>query len=404
MVLDGERRAVDELDAFDCTVVGAGVADHGASERGVEFLARLTFEREPVVLRGDGDTAGLVFDDRDVDAPVAELHLVGAQPECAAEDLVAEADTEQRQALTEHLLGQVHRTVGGGRVAGTVGQEHTVGLQVQDVVQCRGGRQHMHSDAALREHARGVGLDTEVDRSDREACRAIGGFDHVSAAGAHFTGQVGAEHRRLAPDAVEEGIDVEVVALPREGVAGEHAGAHRAAGAQVPHERAGVDTCESDDVLPLEFVLQRSGGAPARGAAGRVANHESRHPDLRFGGLAGRADRFVVLLVPAGVADLRRGGHDDLTVVAGVGQSFLVAGHAGAEHGLTEGLPDGAELDASEDAPVLEDQHCGATAECSVAHALSPFCSTSPEPAAWAEFSRVVIVVIVIVVVIVTVL
>src|SRR5690606_34871753 len=107
VVLHGEGTAVEELDALDRTVVGAGVADDRATERGVELLAGLPFEREPVVLRGDRDAAGLVLDHRDVDAAVTELHLVGAQAERAAEDLVAEADAEQGQSLAEHLLGQV---------------------------------------------------------------------------------------------------------------------------------------------------------------------------------------------------------------------------------------------------------------------------------------------------------
>ena len=204
-------------------------------------------------------------------------------------------------------------------------------------------------------------------------------------------------------------VDVEVVALPHESVAGEHAGPHRAAGAQVPHECAGIDPREPDDVLPREFVLQRSARPPARDTSRRVSHHEPGHPDLRICGVTGGPDGLVVLVVPAGVADLRRGGHDDLPVVAGVGECFLVSGHARAEHGLAEGLSDRTERRATENPSVFEDQHRGAGSECSAAHALSPFFSTAPEPAVRAEISRVVFVfvmfvvaVIVIVVVIVT--
>ena len=38
--------AVEQADTLDGTVVGAGVADHGATERGLELLARFTFERD----------------------------------------------------------------------------------------------------------------------------------------------------------------------------------------------------------------------------------------------------------------------------------------------------------------------------------------------------------------------
>ena len=47
---------------------------------------------------------------------------------------------------------------------------------------------------------------------------------------------------------------------------------------------------------------------------------------------------LVVLVVDAGVADVRRGHDDDLAVVAGVGERLLVAGHPGGEHRLADGL------------------------------------------------------------------
>ena len=75
VVLHRERPPVNEFDALDDAVVGAGVADLGGAERGVEPLPRLAFQREPVVLRGDRDPSGGVVDHRDVDAAVAERIL-----------------------------------------------------------------------------------------------------------------------------------------------------------------------------------------------------------------------------------------------------------------------------------------------------------------------------------------
>ena len=76
-----------------------------------------------------------------------------------------------------------------------------------------------------------------------------------------------------------------------------------------------------------------------------------------------------VLVVDAGVADVR-GRHDhDLPVVRRVGQRLLVAGHAGVEHRLAEGLPDAAECLAAERAAVLQYQQC-----CSALHRVAfPF-------------------------------
>ena len=86
-----------------------------------------------------------------------------------------------------------------------------------------------------------------------------------------------------------------------------------------------------------------------RRAPGGVADDVPGHPDpvgLR------------VLVVDAGVADVRSRHHDDLAVVRRVGERLLVAGHAGVEDRLAEGLPLGAVRLAAEGAAVLEDQQC----------------------------------------------
>src|SRR5690606_40938689 len=56
---------------------------------------------EAVVVRGDLDLAGGAVEHGLVDAAVAVAELVGAVPEGAAEDLVAEADAEERDAAVQ---------------------------------------------------------------------------------------------------------------------------------------------------------------------------------------------------------------------------------------------------------------------------------------------------------------
>ena len=65
--------------------------------------------------------------------PVAEL--VRAEPERAAEDLVAEADAEQRDFAAQHAPRQLDRVVGGGRVARAGREEHRVRAERADVVE-----------------------------------------------------------------------------------------------------------------------------------------------------------------------------------------------------------------------------------------------------------------------------
>ena len=129
VILHRKGAAVNEFDSLDDAVIGAGVADLCGAERGVELLARLTLECETVVLRGYRDPAGGVVDDRHIDAAVPKHHLVGRPAQGSTEDLVAEADAEQRNAGAEHLSGDADNVVGGRRVARPVDRNTPSGLR-----------------------------------------------------------------------------------------------------------------------------------------------------------------------------------------------------------------------------------------------------------------------------------
>src|SRR5690606_26721800 len=275
------------------------------------------------------------------DAAVAVAQLVGAAAERTGEDLVAEADPERRDPPGEHLPGQLHRDVGGGRVAGPVGDEEPVRGEVVDLLDRGVGGQHVHLDAAGGHHPRGVVLDPHVERGHPEPAFPDRGHD-VGLGGGHRAVEVGALHRRAREHPLEQ------LGVGGQCVAGEHARPHGAALAQVAHHGAGVDAGDRDDALFAQRVLERAARAPVRGRAGGVAHHVAGHLD---------AAGLVVLVVPAGVADLRRGLHHDLAVVAGVGEGLLVAGHAGGEHRLAEPLAAGAVGLAAEDPSVLEDEN-----------------------------------------------
>ncbi len=258
---------------------------------------------------------------------------------------------------SEHLPGQRDGHVRRRRVAGAVGQEEPVGRQLLDPLDRGVGGQHVRLDAPGGEHPRGVRLDADVQRRHPEpGCRAGGavGGDDVLAGRGHRAVEVGAHHRRPGPDPVDQlgvGSHAPAGGGRTQRSTGEHAGLHRPPLAQVPDQRAGVDPRHADDPLRLERVVQRPARPPARRRPRRVAHDVAGHLD---------AARLVVLVVPAGVADLRRGRDDDLAVVAGVGERLLVAGHRGAEHRLAQALPGGAVALAAEDPAVLEHQKCRA--------------------------------------------
>src|SRR5262249_29262728 len=89
----------------------------------------------------------------------------------------------------------------------------------------------------------------------------------------------------------------------------------------------------------------RAERAPVARDARRVAYDVPRDPDPA---------RLVILVVPARVADVRRGLHHHLTVVTRVGERLLITGHAGREDRLAERQPFGAVRLTGAAAAVLE--------------------------------------------------
>ena len=214
VVLHAERRLVEQRQPFDDLVVEADVGDAARTVRRLERALDRGVDREAVVVAGDLDLAGREVLHRLVDAAVAVLELVGAETQCATEDLVAEADAEVRDLALEELLEQRDGVVGGGRVARAVRHEHAVGLDREDVLERRAGRQHVHLDAALGHPERRHALDAEVERGDGELLVADR-RDDVRLVGRDLAGQVGAGHRRARPArwpaAHSTSVDVELM-------------------------------------------------------------------------------------------------------------------------------------------------------------------------------------------------
>src|SRR5690606_9305162 len=155
--------------------------------------------------------------------------------------------------------------VGGGRVAGAVGEEHAVGRGGVDLVQAGGGGQDVHLDAALGHALRRHALDAQVDGGHGEPLGAERG-DDVGLRRSDLGGQVGAGHLRGGADPGQQG------GLVGEGVAGEDAAPHGAALPQVAGEGAGVDAADADDALGGQFRIEGAAGAPAGRDAGGVAH------------------------------------------------------------------------------------------------------------------------------------
>src|SRR5215211_7004008 len=128
VVLDAEYRMISQPESFERLVVEIDVGDLGVC--GVE---RFGIDGETVIVRGDLDFVSQLVDDRMVRAAMAKFHLVSLAADREAEDLVAQADSEDR-----NLADQAPHTVDLGSerlgVARTVREKHAVGLESQGIL------------------------------------------------------------------------------------------------------------------------------------------------------------------------------------------------------------------------------------------------------------------------------
>ena len=134
---------------FDRPVVQVGVRD--LDVRGEP----LRIDRIAVVLRRDLDAARAEVLDGLVPASVAELELERLRAHRDPEDLVPEADAEDRNAPDEvaNDLDGVARSL---RVAGSVREEDAVGPECQRLGGGEGGRNDGHARARIAQAAQDV--------------------------------------------------------------------------------------------------------------------------------------------------------------------------------------------------------------------------------------------------------
>ena len=101
MVLDAEDGLAAMAEAFQRLVVQVDVREFD-----FVLVQRVGVDREAVIVRGDFDVAGDLVEHRMIRAAVAELQLVGFAAQREAEDLMAQADAEDRLFADQlaHLL------------------------------------------------------------------------------------------------------------------------------------------------------------------------------------------------------------------------------------------------------------------------------------------------------------
>src|SRR6266705_263586 len=163
MPLKAKRRSIGACESLQAAVEERNVG-------GLEVRRkRVRVDREAVVLAGDDDRSALQILHRRVGAVMPELHLQGFRARGKTHELVAEADPESRNPGVDDFADRADCVVAGLRVARTVRQEHSVGLE-RDGIRCRRLRgKYRDPTAALYEHAQYVALDAVVVRDDVKA-------------------------------------------------------------------------------------------------------------------------------------------------------------------------------------------------------------------------------------------
>ncbi len=253
VVLHAEGRHLPAAEALDGAVVEVAMRDLDAAGQGVEH-------GEVVVLAGDLDRPRVEAAHRVVAAVMAEGQLEDGGAQGAGQQLVAQADAEDGH-LAEQLADGVRGVAHGGRVAGSVGQEHAVGLASQHLGGRGGGRHHLDG-GDLAQLGQDGPLDAEVVGHHPTGAVA----DRVRLGAGDGGHQVDAVGARLGPGRVGQLVD-------RGGAEG---AGHGARGAQVAGQATGVDPGDAGQVVVAQEAVQVVLAAPVAAPPGQVADDDAR--------------------------------------------------------------------------------------------------------------------------------
>ena len=157
VVLDAEHGQSLVAEALYRAVVEIALRDIEVARRN-----RVPIDLEFVVLAGDVDPAGVEVLDGVVGAVVAIREARGRRPSRPTEDLMPEADAQQRDSA-EGMPRQLDRSVQNGRIPWAVGENQPVGAKCLHVRPRGRMRQHDDSTASLAQRAKDVRLDAVVD-------------------------------------------------------------------------------------------------------------------------------------------------------------------------------------------------------------------------------------------------
>src|SRR5438105_1159423 len=160
MVLDTEDRQVTMPQALDGAVIEVDMSHFQVSS--ACDRPPIALHSEAVILRGDKYAASLDFLHRMVPAPMTIGHLGGGPAEGQSEKLMAEADTERRDALGGQLTNDPGRVGHCVRIPGSIREKDSVWFLFERYLRCGICGHHRHPAIILREQSQNVALDAVI--------------------------------------------------------------------------------------------------------------------------------------------------------------------------------------------------------------------------------------------------
>src|SRR5581483_11656174 len=337
VVLHGDHGLAPVPEAFQRLIIQIDVRVFD-----IVLAQRVGIDGEAMILRGDLDAAAAQILDRMIAAAMSELQLVRPAAERESEQLMAEADAEERN-LADELADVLLRVGDRFRIARSVGEQDAVELRVEN--RARIGLRGEDGDVAIlpRELAEDVALHAEVVHRDAALRTGRVFIEVVLRRCAHALHEIEARHRGRIADLGDDVVDRTI------GARRDHA-AHRPFVADAPRESARVDALNRADVRGGEVGGERRFRVQVRRLFDRVPHDEAC--DLRSIAL------LHDVLDPV-VADVRVGHHDDLKAVGRIGRDFLIAGQRSVEDDFADRIGSGAKGCAAVDGSIFENEKCG---------------------------------------------
>src|SRR5471030_2597333 len=348
MVLHAEDRMVAQPEAFERLIVEIHVRDFHVAR-----VERIRVHREAVIVRRDLHLLRYFVAHRMVGAAVAEFQLIGLAAKREPQQLVPQADAEDR-LLADEFANVGHLGLQRFGVARAVRKEHAIGLERQHIFGGGEGWDHRYAAAHLHQAAQNVVLDAVI-----VGHYVVFGFGRPAhqfrrRAGIHGLGPFIAFERGDAGGQIQTGHGGNAARafhqLPRVGFNGREHAAHHTASAQVADQRAGIETRNHGYAGAAQKGVRPRIRTPVAGDAREFADRQTFN--IRTG-------RLVVPGAGSIVADLWIREDDDLAGIGGIGEYFLVAGEGGVEYDLSGPLGRRTKTLAFEDRAVFQGEGCG---------------------------------------------